>query len=330
MQLPRFDFLQPRSLQEACSILREGNGKVSVLAGGTAFMVALRSRLHTPSAVISTKALSELSYIREASDGGLVIGAMTTLEALENSPLVANGYAVLGQAARFVGVPPIRHVATVGGNLCLDTRCIFYNQSEFWRKARPDCFKLGGDVCHAIDKGRRCLAVYQGDLAPALVALGARVRIVGVSGEKAIPLTQFYTGNGEKPNVLEPGDILAEVQIPPSSGNTWGGYEKLRVREGMDFPLAGVAVSIKTNANGAIDQARLVLGAVAPSPLEVPEATELLVGQKLTDSLLESVAQKAYDRARPVANLAVDASYRRKMVRVLVKRAIGRAVSGNG
>nr|MDA8189044.1 FAD binding domain-containing protein [Dehalococcoidales bacterium] len=197
-------------------------------------------------------------------------------------------------------------------------------------KARPDCFKLGGDVCHAIDKGRRCLAVYQGDLAPALVALGARVRIVGVSGEKAIPLTQFYTGNGEKPNVLEPGDILAEVQIPPSSGNTWGGYEKLRVREGMDFPLAGVAVSIKTNANGAIDQARLVLGAVAPSPLEVPEATELLVGQKLTDSLLESVAQKAYDRARPVANLAVDASYRRKMVRVLVKRAIGRAVSGNG
>ncbi len=330
MQLPRFEYIQPQSLQEACGVLREQNGKAVALAGGTALMVDLRRKLCRPDAVVGMKALAGLSYLRQGADGGLAIGAMATLEAIESSPIVADGYAPLAEAARLVGVPPLRHLATAGGNLCQDTRCIYYNQSEFWRMARPACFKLGGQVCHAVKQGKRCLAVFQSDLAPVLLAMQSKVQIVGAAGQRVIPLAEFYTGRGEKPNVLEPGEILAEVQVPATSRNAAGAYEKLRMREGMDYPLAGVAVSIEIGSNGVVTQARLVLGAVAAAPVEVPEATEVLLGQRPSEALLEAAAQKTYEAARPIGNLAVDASYRRKMVRTLTRRALQRALASAG
>jgi 4-hydroxybenzoyl-CoA reductase subunit beta len=251
---------------------------------------------------------------------------MVTLETLEKSPLVLNECAPLAQAAQLVAVPPIRHGATIGGNLCLDTRCLYYNQSEFWRSGLKACFKRGGDICHAVEKGRRCQAVYQGDLGPILIALGAEVKIVSAKGEKIIPVAQFFTGRGEKPNVLKSDEILVEVRIPPSGPGMAGAYEKLRVREGMDFPLAGAAVMVKRKQNGNIEQAKVVLGAVGSSPTEVPKAAALLEGQKPTDDLLQSVSREVVDRAQPVGNLAMNASYRKKMVGVLVKRALRRAL----
>jgi 4-hydroxybenzoyl-CoA reductase subunit beta len=250
---------------------------------------------------------------------------MVTLETLEKSPFVLKEYASVAQAIQVVAIPPIRHKATIGGNLCLDTRCIYYNQSELWRSGQEACFKLGGDICHAVEKGRRCQAVYQGDLGPVLLALGAEVKIISTKGEKIIPLAEFFTGRGEKPNVLKPDEILVEVLIPSGQGAV-GVYEKLHVREGMDFPMAGVAVMVKRNRSGAIEQGKLVLGAVGSSPTEVSNAARLLVGHKPTDDLLQSVSQEAMDRAQPVGNLAMNASYRRKMVGVLVKRALRRAL----
>jgi 4-hydroxybenzoyl-CoA reductase subunit beta len=238
-----------------------------------------------------------------------------------------NEVPLLAQAAQLVAIPPIRHEATIGGNLCLDTRCIYYNQSEFWRSAQKACFKLGGEVCHAVETGRHCRAVYQGDLGPVLIALGAEVKITSANGEKIIPLTKFFTGRGEKPNVLNPGEILAEVRIPASGHGAAGAYEKLRVREGMDFPMAAVAVRVKKNRSGAIEQVKMVLGSLGSSPTEVPEAVELLEGFQPTDDLLQRVSQKASDKARPVGNLAMDASYRRKMVGVLAMRALRRALA---
>jgi 4-hydroxybenzoyl-CoA reductase subunit beta len=290
-------------------------------------MVALRYRLIKPEIVIDLKGLTALGYVSRNEDGGLSIGSMVTLKTLEKSPLVLKEYASLAHAVQLVAIPPIHQKATIGGNLCLDTRCIYYNQSEFWRSGQEACFKRGGDICHAVQKGRRCQAVYQGDLAPILIVLGAEVKIASMNGEKIIPLTEFFTGRGEKPNVLKPDEILIEVRIPPSERGTAWAYEKLRVREGMEFPLAGVAVRVKKNQSGIIEQAKLVLGAVGSSPIEVSNAGKLLENQKLTDDLLQSVSREAMDRIQPVGNLAMNTSYRKKMVGVLVKRALRRTLA---
>jgi 4-hydroxybenzoyl-CoA reductase subunit beta len=326
MRLPEFEFIQPHSLQEACSILEEHDRKAAILAGGTAIMVGLRYRLSKPAVVIGLKKLSALDYVGRNESGGVSIGSMVTLETLEKSPLVLNEYAPLAQAAQLVAIPSIRHGATIGGNLCLDTRCLYYNQSEFWRSGLKACFKRGGDICNAVEKGRHCQAVYQGDLGPILIALGAEAKIISAKGEKIISLAQFFTGRGEKPNVLKSDEILVEIRIPPSDPEAAGAYEKLRVREGMDFPMAGVAVMVKKNQSGTIEQAKVVLGAVGSSPTEVPKAAGLLEGQKPTEDLFQSVSREAVDQAHPVGNLSINASYRRKMVGVLVKRALRRAL----
>jgi 4-hydroxybenzoyl-CoA reductase subunit beta len=329
MKLPEFDLVQPQSLEEACSILGKHDRKAALLAGGTALMVGLRFGLRKPDVVVDLKGLTELKYVSRNGSGGLAIGSMVTLETLEKFLSDLNEHAPLAQAVQLVAVPPLRHKATIGGNLCLDTRCIYYNQSEFWRSGLKACFKLGGNICNAVEKGRRCQSVYQGDLGPALLALGAEVKIASAKGEKIIPLSEFFTGRGEKPNVLGPDEILMEVRVPPSSQGAAGAYEKLRVREGMDFPMAGVAVTIKRAPSGMIEQAKVVLGAVGSSPVEVPKAAALLEGQKPTDDLVQSVSREAMDRVQAVGNLAINASYRRKMVGVLVKRALRRALISN-
>jgi len=327
MKLPEFDLVQPHSLQEACSILGEHDRKAAILAGGTSLMVALRYRLSKPGVVIDLKGLTTLDYVGRNETGGLAIGSMVTLETLEKSSLVLNEFASLAQAIHLVAVPPIRRKATIGGNLCLDTRCIYYNQSEPWRSGQEACFKLGGNICHAVEKGRRCQSVYQGDLAPVLLALGADVKIASANAERVIPLSEFFTGRGEKPNVLKPEEILVEVRIPASSPRIAVAYEKLRVREGMEFPMAGVAVRVKKDREGKVEQAKLILGAVGSSPIEVPNVGQLLEGHKITDDLLQSVSREATDRVHPVGNLAMNAGYRRKMVGVLVRRAFRRALA---
>jgi 4-hydroxybenzoyl-CoA reductase subunit beta len=326
MNLPEFELIQPHSLQEACAMLGEHDRNTVLLAGGTALIVALRYRLSTPAVVIDLKGVTALDTVGRNESGGLAIGSMVTLENLEKSPLVLNQFPYLAQAIQLVAVPPIRRKATIGGNLCLDTRCIYYNQTEFWRSGQEACFKRGGKICHAVEKGRRCQSVYQGDLAPLLLALGALVKIASAKGERVIPLAEFFTGRGEKPNVLKSEEILAEVHIPPSTNGVSGAYEKLRVREGMDFPMAGVAVTLKKDRDGKIEQIKMVLGAVASSPIEVPNAGQLLQGHKPTNDLIESLSREAVDRAHPVANLAMNASYRTKMVGVLAKRALRHAL----
>jgi len=327
MKLPEFELIQPRSLKKAFSILGKHDKKAAILAGGTSLMVGLRYRLSKPAIVVDLKGLSALGTVGRNGSGGLAIGSMVTLETLERSPLVLNEFAPLAQAVRLVGIPAIRHEATIGGNLCLDTRCIYYNQSEFWRSGLKACFKLGGNICNAVEKGRRCQAVYQGDLGPVLIALGAEVKIASANGERIVSLTQFFTGRGEKPNILKPDEILVEIRIPPSGEGAAATYEKLRVREGMDFPMAGVAVMVKRNRSGAVEKAKIVLGAVGPSPTEMVKAAGLLKGHKPEDELIQRVSQEVVDKVQPVGNLAMDAGYRRKMAGVLVKRALRRVLA---
>lgn len=327
MYLPRFELIQPQSLKEVCNLLQEDRDKATLLAGGTALMVYLRYRLRQPTRVISMKSLHDLKAISQNGNGKLVIGAMVSLKTIETSPLIKNQWPALAEAAQMVAVPPIRQQATLGGNICLDTRCIFYNQSESFRKSQKNCFKLGGEVCHAVKKGTRCQSVCQSDLAPVLIAMGAEVKLTSAASERIVPVSTFFTGKGEKPNILKPEEILVEVRVPPSPPGVSVAYEKLRVREGMDFPMAGVAVSVKKNPEGHIEQVKSILGAVGTSPIEVSFEGKPLGELTLTDDLLQTMAQEAMSRTHPVGNLAMDATYRRKMVGVLLKRALRRVLS---
>ncbi len=326
MELPEFEFVQPQSPEEVCSILGAHQGKAVPLAGGTGLSVALRYRLRKPAVVVGLKGLTSLDYVSGNGKRGLKIGSMATLKSLEKSPLLLKDYGPLAQAIELIAIPPIRNKATLGGNLCLDNRCIYYDQSEFWRSGQKPCLRLGGTVCHAVEKGRRCQAVYQGDLASVLIAIGAEVKIASSKGERLIPLTEFYTGRGEKANILKPDELLVEIQIPNLSEGTVVAYEKLRVREGMEFPMAGAAVMVRTSQSGIIEKAKIVLGAVGPSPIVMPKAAGLLEGNKPTDKLLQRASEEAMDGATPVGNLAINAVYRKKMIGALVNRALRKAL----
>jgi len=334
MRLPKFEHLQPDSLEEALDLLSQYGEDAKVIAGGTDLLVMMKHRLLTPKYLLNLKGIG-LDFIEESQEG-LRIGALTRLTTLIKSPLVRERFPVLVQAASYVAAPPVRNMATLGGNLCLNTRCFFYNQSQFWRQARPLCFKTGGEVCHAVKGADHCYAAYQADLAPVLIALDARVKDQSSNfkaqssnsqkgGERVIPLLDLYTGQGEEPIALEAGEILTEVEIPRPAGSWSGDYQKLRYRGAMDFPLVGVAAVLHGNGGGCV-KAKVVLTAVASAPVVVEEASKLLEGSKLDEEVIAEAAEAAYKVAHPVDNIGSTPLYRRKMVRVMTKRAIANAV----
>lgn len=322
MRLPKFTYFRPTTVAEVCSLLSEYRGEARVLAGGTALMVDLGQRLVTPKYIISLNSIPRLSYIEDDRQRGLRIGACTTIDHLNTSAVIKERYPILDLAARGIGIPAVRYTGTVGGNLSLDTRCIYYNQSDFWRQVRPPCFKRNGNICYAVKGSQRCYAVCQADLAPVLLALEAKVKLVQSTGERIVSLSEFFTGKGERPNVVRPEEIITEIQLPPPSENTIGSYQKLRIREAIDFPLAAVAMVLDMDRNKVCRKAKLVLGAVASAPVEVGETENILKGKKVNDVLIDEAAEAAFKSVHPVDNLSIDASYRRKMTRVLVKRAL--------
>ncbi len=321
MRLPSFEHLEPRSLEEALGFLAKHKEQAKIIAGGTELLVCMKHGLLAPAYLVNLKAVRELDFVSE-DDGGLRIGALTRLSTLSETPAVRERFPVVAQAAEMVAAPPLQAMGTVAGNLCLNTRCFYYNQSSFWRQARGACYKTGGDRCHVVKGGKRCLATYQGDIAPALIALGATLRMVSNGSEREIPLAELYTGKGRRPLALEPDEIVAEVRVPAPFDGMAGDYQKLRLRGSMDFPLAGAAAVLSRNGSGVCSRARVALTAVGTGPLVVEEATQLLEGQQVTEDLVAQAAEAAYEAARPASNVGSDASYRRKMVRVLTRRAI--------
>lgn len=326
MRLPKFTLFRPGSVEEGCTLLSEYKEEVRIVAGGSAILIDFLQRLTTPKYVISLKGLSGLDYIKYDERQGLKIGALTTIDQVNTSPLIREKYPILSQASGEVGVPAVRYMGTVGGNLCLDTRCIYYNQSEFWRSVRPSCFKRAGHTCHAVKGGDQCYAVCQADLAPVLVALEAKVRIQRRGSERVIPVSEFFTDDGETPNVLQFDEIVTEIQVPPPLKNSAGSYQKLKIREAIDFPLGSVATVLAMDGSRVCRKAKLVLGAVASAPVEVNKAETVLEGKKINDSVLEAAADEIFKAAHPVANLSIDNTYRRKMTRILFQRAVKQAL----
>jgi 4-hydroxybenzoyl-CoA reductase subunit beta len=321
MQLPGFEHLQPGSLNEALDLLAEHGEEARIIAGGTELLVSMKQGLLNPAYVVDLKAIPELDFI-DGADGGLRIGALTTLATIINSSLVRERSPVLAQAAAMVAAPPLQNMGTLGGNLCLDTRCSYFNQSRSWRQIRGYCYKTGGDTCHVAKGGNRCFATYQGDVAPVLIALGAQARIASKGAERTIPLAHLYTGKGKRPLALQAGEVLVEVQVPSSPSKEMGDYQKLRYRGSMDFPLVGVAAVVTRDGSRECTGGKVVLTGVSRGPLEIEETSQMLEGREVTSQVAAQVADAAFEAARPVDNVGSDASYRRKMARVLTQRAV--------
>ena len=329
MQLPKFQLLQPSSLAEAIDLLSQHKGEAQLLAGGTDLLPAMKLRVRTPVYLVSLKGIPRLDYIEYGQDKGWIkIGPLTTPKALQSSPLIQEKLSVLARTVGLVGARQIQNMATIGGNICLDTRCWYYNQSHFWRSCRLPCYKAGGELCYAIQAVGHCHAVYSGDLAPCLIALAAQVKIKDRQGEKIIPLEELYTGKGNCPLNLAPDEIIAEILIPLPSNYTGSTYQKLRDREAIDFPLAGVAVCVSLDQkDGICTNIRIVLNAVGSAPRRATKAEELLTGKVIDEAVIEEAGKECFRQAHPVPNTPNSPAYRKKAVPVLLRRAIQGALS---
>jgi 4-hydroxybenzoyl-CoA reductase subunit beta len=249
------------------------------------------------------------------------IGALTSLTAIEYSDLLRRRYSVLTEAAATVASPVLRNMGTIGGNICLDTRCLWYNQSLTWRKGCGFCIKKDGDLCHVAPGGTKCWAAFSGDTPAALLCLNAEVEIVSPRGTRRIPLHEFYTGLGDDYRKLQPDELLTRVFLPEAAADYRGVYRKLRVRGSIDYPLAGVAVVVK-RSNGHVADARVAITAVNPAPLLVKGASEALNGKAVDDAIADAVGVLAAKTAKPLTTSALTPEYRRQMIRVFTKRAV--------
>jgi len=321
MRLPEFRYVAPRHVGKAVS-LQETSGRF--LAGGTDLFVSMKERISCPELLIDLNEISGLKGIGWDKKKRLRIGALTRFTQLKENLLVQKHIPILSQTVPLVSTPQLQNMGTVGGNLCLDTRCYYYNQSAFLKKRWTPCFKMGGTTCHVVKGGDSCHAVYSGDLASLLVALGASVNVIGENSAREIALQSFFSGSGIKPNILKFNEIVSEIVIPPPPEHSGFSYRKLRLRDTMDFPLLGVSVFLHLEGkNGRCRDVRLVLGAVAPSPLVVEEAAQLMRDKEISPKLIGEVSEIAWKAAHPVANTASSPKYRREMVRVFTKKEEG-------
>lgn len=326
MKLPRIDYLEAKTVKRACALLAKGD--VLPIAGGTDLVPSLKHRVKAPQAVVNLKTIGGLDRITYSEKDGLRIGALATLRDLQKNKVIQERYPALVQAAAAVGTVQLQNMGTVAGNLCLDTRCYYYNQSAFWRTARPACYKAGGEVCHVVKRSDHCWACYSGDTAPAFMVLGATVKIVGSKGERTIPLKQLYSGDGQNPIALAADELVTEVQVPAKAPYSGAAYTKLRIRKAIDFPLLGAAVFLQLDGkDGVVKEARVALTAAESQPLEVPQAAQALKGKKFSEETLAAAMEASYKKARPVDNvIGGSPPYRKKMARVFVKRAANQAL----
>jgi 4-hydroxybenzoyl-CoA reductase subunit beta len=319
LRLPPFEYLAPKTLAEAASMMSDHGPQAMYVAGGTDLYPNIKRRQFEPKALIGLRGLAEMQGLSNGS--GLVIGGGLTLSQVSTHPQIIERYPALARAAGLVSSPPLRSMGTIGGNLCIDTRCTYYNQTYHWRKSLGFCLKKDGDTCWVALSSPRCLAVSSSDCAPVAIALGAQVRLVGPRGERMIPAEALYHDDGLQYLEKAPDEILVSIHLPALEG--WRTtYRKLRRRGSIDFPILGVAVALKLDGDGACSDARIVLGAVASRPLLAQAAADMLVGNRITPELIEAVAEAAYKPAKPLDNTDMALSYRKKMVKVYVTRAL--------
>lgn len=314
--LPTFRVATPRSVAEAIAA-RRNHPTARFIAGGTDLLVNMRRGISRTDLLIDLSGIEELAEFRSGDDG-VTIGAGVTIAALARDDLIAGRYRALAQAAASIAGPGHRVMGTVGGNLCLDTRCIYYNQSEWWRRANAYCLKNGGDTCHVAPQGQRCHAAFTGDLAPALLVLGAEIDVAGERGVRRLPLSELYVEDGRAHLALADGELITAVHLPPDPLPS--SYAKLRNRAAIDFPLAGVALALM--ASGAkIASLRVALTGTNSRPFLLT-GTEALVGRPIDDKLFDEVERLVQKQVQPMRTTVTAAHYRRVAAAALARRLL--------
>ena len=328
LTLPDLEVHRPHTVAEAMALLVAHPG-AKLLAGGTDLVPNLKHGLYETSHLVALRGLSEeLRYVRE--DGGMLrLGALCTLDALSEDALLKAKLPALADAAGQVAGPQLRRMGTLGGNLCLDTRCVYINQSHFWRSALGFCLKKDGTECHVVAGGKRCVAAASNDTAPVLLAFGASVKLASPRGERVLPLEKFYVHDGVKNTVLEPDEILVEAQIPLAATRLKQAFSKLRTRAAIDFPALNLAVALDVDAAGKLAAVKLCVSALAARPTLV-RGLEELVGTLVGDGekLGVELGKRAQKQCNPLTNISVDPGWRKEILPVLVRRAVVKALAG--
>jgi 4-hydroxybenzoyl-CoA reductase subunit beta len=325
MRLPKFTYRTPRTVAEAVKIIGDVGPEAQFVAGGTDLYPNMKRRQQMPKTVISVMRLAELNQITGDGPSGVVIGASVTLTEIIENPIIKRDYPVIASAARTISTPILRNMGTIGGNLLLDTRCNYYDQNYEWRKAINFCLKKDGDICWVAPGSSKCWAVQSSDLVPVMVAIGAKFRLVSTLGERMIDAAGFYNDDGIDYLKKRPDELLVDIHLPPTNG--WrASYQKLRRRGAFDFPVLGVAAYVRfekgASSTSQLVDAKIVLGGVAPSPVQVTGAAQALIGKPLNEDQIQTAAEAAYVKARPLDNTDFVYQWRKQMARQYTIRAL--------
>ena len=321
LRLPRFTLLEPRTIDEAVAMRASAGDDASFVAGGTDLYPNMKRRQQTPATVISLSRIRELQTVSGTPEQGMTIGACVTLTNVATHPVLSRQYRAVSHAAHTISTPLLRNMGTMGGNLLLDTRCNYYDQTYEWRKAIDFCMKRDGQICWVAPSSPRCWAVQSSDGVPVAVALDAEVTLASERGTRRIPAAALYNNDGMAFLTKAPDELLVAYHLPPVNG--WRAtYHKLRRRDAFDFPVLGVAARVDLDGDGTVRNARIVLGAVASYPMDIPEAAAALVGARLNPTSIGAAADAAYRPAKPMDNTDFTLGWRKEMVRVYVQRAL--------
>jgi 4-hydroxybenzoyl-CoA reductase subunit beta len=329
LRLPEFNYIRPRTLREATKILADLGPEAMIVAGGTDVYPKMKRGQFTPRHLVSLRALRELKGIRRGKEG-VWLSAGETLTAISGHPLISKQFPALSHAAESVSTPQLRNMGTIGGNVLVDTRCNYYDQTFFWRQAVGFCLKKDGQICLVAPGSAKCLAISSSDTAPVLVSLGAEAVFVGSEGERRVKLEELYQDDGINYLGKRTDEVLRGLLIPAAALGWRNTYLKLRRRGSFDFPILGVAAVLDIGDGGECRTARVALTAVSSAPKLVPEASRLLQGQKITAELIAEVSEAAAKLARPLDNADLDYWYRKRMAKVFTQRALSRLAGLEG
>lgn len=321
LRLHEFTYHRPRTLAQAVALLREHAGQVLPLAGGTDLVPNMKHGLFTPAHVVALKPVAELHGIEER-DGELWIGPAETLTTVSRDPLVRRWFPSLAKAAGLVAGPQLRNMGTIGGNLCLDTRCTYYNQTFFWRDALGYCLKKDGDVCHVTRVGKKCVAAHSADTPPVLMTLDARVELTSADGTRTMRVADLFIADGIRNTVRRPDEILSRVRIPLPAASARAAFQKLRQRNAIDFPLLNVAAAARIGRDDVVRSVNVVVSALGARPRVITGLDGIAHGHRLSRDVIEAIARRAHEQCHPLTNIIVDPEWRRAMVPVFVRRAL--------
>jgi 4-hydroxybenzoyl-CoA reductase subunit beta len=320
VRLPKFDYFEPKDLKEALAIL-QNEPSAKILAGGTDLLVNMKHRVECPTAVVNLKRIDSLGYIRQ-DNGTLRIGALTKLKRIYTAPLILEKLPALAQAASSVGSYHHQVMGTLAGNICQQNRCRYFNQSRWWRSARPTCFKAGGEICHVVNKKETCYSSYCGDMAPALLVMNAKAVVTGKKNAREVAVSNLFSGDGKTPLKLKTAEIVTEIIIPAEAMDGICAYTKFANRESIDFPIVGAAFWASAKAKDY----RVAFTAVDRKPVRAQHVETFLKGDDLNAETVEEAGSLAAKAARPVKTSEYAPSYKRRMMALLFKNLVNQTM----